>query len=81
MSRSVLMPLRPPRREKAISNMTEKKQRYSISVSGGTYDRMRSIVTGSLVKFVDNIVTTTLDDPVALKSVLARCHPRKEAGT
>ena len=61
--------------------MSKKKQRYSISVSGATYDRMRSIVTGSLAKFVDNIVTTTLDDPAALERTLARCHPRKEAGT
>jgi hypothetical protein len=59
--------------------MTKKKQRYSISVSGGTYDRMRTMVTGSLAKFVDNIVTTALDDPTILARVVAGCQPRKEA--
>ena len=61
--------------------MTKKKQRYSISVSGGTYDRMRTIVTGSLAKFVDNIVTTALDDPAILERVVAKCHSREDAGT
>lgn len=59
--------------------MTKKMQRYSISVSGGTYDRMRTVVTGSLATFVDNIVTTALDDPMIQARVVARCHPRKEA--
>jgi len=59
--------------------MSTKKQRYSISLSGGTYDRMRSMVTGSMAKFVDNVVTTALDDPMILARVSAKCHPRKEA--
>ena len=60
--------------------MTEKKtQRYSISVSARTYDRLRTVVTGSLAAFVDDIVTTTLDDPAILARVVARCHPRKDA--
>ena len=60
--------------------MTEKKmQRYSISVSSRTYDRLRTVVGGSLASFVDNIVTTALDDPAILARVVAKCHPRKQA--
>lgn len=62
--------------------MTEKKtQRYSISVSSRTYDRLRMAVTGSLAAFVDDIVTTALDDPAILSRVGSRCRPRKEADT
>ena len=60
--------------------MTEKKtQRYSISVSSRTYDRLRTAVTGSLPAFVNDIVRTALDDPAILARVVARCRPRKEA--
>ena len=60
--------------------MTEKKmQRYSISVSSRTYDRLRTAVTGSLAAFVDDIVTTALNDPAILARVVAKCHPRKQA--
>ena len=60
--------------------MTEKKtQRYSISVSSRTYDRLRMAVTGSLAAFVDDIVVTALDDPAILARVVAKCRPRKEA--
>ena len=54
-------------------------QRYSISVSSRTYDRLRTAVGGSLAKFVDNIVTTALDDPAILARVVAKCPPRKQA--
>ena len=54
-------------------------QRYSISVSSRTYDRLRTVVTGSLTSFVDNIVTTALNDPVILARVMAKCPPRKQA--
>ena len=57
----------------------KKTQRYSISVSARTYDRLRTAVTGSLAAFVDDIVVDTLDDPAILTRVVARCHPRKEA--
>jgi hypothetical protein len=57
--------------------MSEKKmQRYSISVSSRTYDRIRAAVPGSLAAFVDDIVLTALDDPAILSRVLARCDPR-----
>lgn len=39
-------------------------KRYAISVTGSTYDRLRSVVgTASLQKFVDRIVAGALDDP------------------
>ena len=61
-------------------NMIQKKtQRYSISVSSRTYDRLRTVVAGSLASFVDDIVTTALDDPAILARVVAKCRPRKEA--
>jgi len=56
-------------------------QRYSISVSSRTYDRLRTAVTGSLAAFVDDIVTTALNDPAILARVVAKCHSRKEANT
>ena len=60
--------------------MTETKmQRYSISVSSKTYDRLRSAVDGSLAKFVNDIMTTALDDPSIRARVAAKCHPRKDA--
>ena len=62
-------------------NMTAKKtQRYSISVSSRTYDRLRTAVTGSLslATFVNDIVVTALDDPTILSRVVARCRSRKE---
>ena len=62
--------------------MTDKKtQRYSISVSARTYDRLRTAVTGNLAAVVDDIVVTTLDDPAILARVVTRCHPRKETET
>ena len=54
-----------------------KAQRYSISVSAKTYDCMRAAAPGSLAEFVDDIVTSALDDPAILSRLLAKC-PRKE---
>lgn len=60
--------------------MTEKKmQRYSISVSARTYDRVRAVVPGSLAGFVDGLMVRTLDDPAALARLMAKCQQRKEA--
>lgn len=62
--------------------MTEKKtQRYSISVSSRTYDRLRAVVPGSLATFVDGVVLTALDDPEIRARLVAKCPPRKEADT
>ena len=62
--------------------MTEKKmQRYSISVSSRTYDRLRSVVAGSLAGFVDGLVENTLNDPAILARVVSKCHPRRQADT
>lgn len=54
-------------------------QRYSISVSARTYDRVRAVVPGSLAGFVDDLMTRTLDDPMALARLVAKCHRRKAA--
>lgn len=54
--------------------------RYSISVSSKTYDRLLATVTsGSLARFVDEIVTSALDDPAILVRVVGKCRPRKAA--
>jgi len=65
--------------QQAVKQEAKKKsQRYTISVSARTYDRMREmVVRGSLAGFVDEIVTTALDDPAILSRLLAKC-PRKE---
>ena len=55
----------------------QKIQRYSISVSSRTYDRLRMAVAGSLAAFVDDIVVTALDDPTILARVTAKCRARK----
>ena len=51
-------------------------QRYSISVSGETYDRLRNTVQGSMAAFVDDIVLRTLDDPAILSRVVASCRQK-----
>ena len=56
----------------------KKMQRYSISVSARTYDRLRMAVAGRLSAFVDDMVVTALDDPTILARVMGRCRPRKE---
>lgn len=62
---------------------TEKKpkryaKRYSVSVSGGTYDRLRTAVDGSLAAFVDDIVLAALDNSTIRSRVIAKCY-RKDA--
>lgn len=57
-----------------------KVQRYSISVSSRTYDRLRAKVPGSLAGFVDDALVAALDDPVTLARLVAKCRPRKDAG-
>jgi len=59
----------------------KRKQRYSISVSADTYDRVQEVVSGSLAKFVDTIVETALSDPAISSRLVSRCRPRpaKEA--
>lgn len=52
-----------------------KKRKYSISVKGPTYDRLRSVVMATSVqKFVDGLVIETLDDPAAAARLAARCR-------
>jgi hypothetical protein len=53
----------------------KQKQRYSISVSGQTYARLRTSVTsGSMHKFVDRILVGALDDPAILGRLVAKCQ-------
>jgi hypothetical protein len=60
--------------------MPERKtQRYSISVSARTYDRLRTKVNGSLAGFVDGVMETALDDPAILARLVAKCRSRKDA--
>ena len=58
----------------------KKMSRYSISVSGETYERLRTAVQGSMAAFVDDIVLGALDDPSMLARLLPRCRqkPPKE---
>lgn len=59
----------------------KKQQRYSISVASRTYDRLRAKVSGSLAGFVDDALVAALDDPVTLARLVAKCRPRKDAGS
>ena len=53
----------------------KKKNRYSISVAGPTYDRMRAAYpTGSLARFVDEIVDSALDDPSIAARIATVCR-------
>jgi hypothetical protein len=57
-----------------------KGNRYSISVSGKTYDRLRAAVPrGGVASFVDEIVMNVLDDPAALGRLVAQCRNQGEA--
>jgi hypothetical protein len=50
------------------------KHRYSISVTGHTYDRLRSSVgAASVAKFVDGILTSAIADPTIRNRVLEKC--------
>lgn len=52
-----------------------KTTRYSISVTGKTYDRLRSVVpSGEMARVVDEIVESALDDPEILARIVARCR-------
>jgi len=54
----------------------DKMQRYSISVSGATYDRLRAAVDGRMATFVDDVVRSALDDPAIRARLLTLC-PQK----
>ena len=59
--------------------IAKKIQRYSISVSSKTYDRIRKKVPGSLAGFVDDALASALEDPVTMARLVAKCRPRKDA--
>jgi len=51
-----------------------KANRYSISVSGRTYDRLRVVVPrGRVARFVDDLVTSALDDPKITNRLVDKC--------
>ena len=56
----------------------EQRQRYSVSVSLRTYERLRAVVPGNLAGFVDELVEATLDDPALLSRLVAKCCARQE---
>ena len=52
-----------------------KTSRYSISVSGGTYDRLRiTMPQGGVSGLVDDILTEALDDPAILARLVNKCR-------
>ena len=56
---------------------SERPKRYSISVTGAVYERLRSTVTSaSLQKFVDKILESALDDPATLARIADKCRSR-----
>ena len=56
------------------AGLVRRRQRYSVSVSRRTYERLRAAVPGSLAKFVDEIVAAALTDPSAKERLAARCR-------
>lgn len=52
-------------------------KRYSISVTGATYDRIRDLpeASVSMQRFVDDLIMSAIDDPLVRTRVLAKCHP------
>jgi hypothetical protein len=57
---------------------TKKLNRYSISVTGQTYDRLRATVkSASLQKFVNGILVSALDDPTIAARVTEKCRSRE----
>jgi hypothetical protein len=61
-----------------IKRTKTKDTRYSISVSGKIYDRLRAVVPrGGMASLVDEIVEAALDDPETLARIVARCRPEE----
>lgn len=64
-----------PVRKEDPKQMKRSKNRYSISVSGATYDRLRSVTPrGRLAGFVDGVVASALDDPKILERLTDSCQ-------
>lgn len=64
----------PPMKKTRQRAPRPKLPRYSISISGKTYDRLRGAVTESVATFVDDILTTALDDSTISARLLAACR-------
>lgn len=53
-------------------------KRPSISVTGRTYERLRSaVVSTSVPKFVDGLLTSALADPVIMERLLKKCRSKE----
>ena len=51
-----------------------KPNRYSISVSGKTYDRLcAKVPRGGVACFVDDLVASALDDPAIMSRLVDQC--------
>lgn len=52
----------------------KKPRRYSISVTGRFYEKLRAHVTDeSVASFVDDVIASTLEDPTLSAQVLDAC--------
>lgn len=56
---------------------TKRSPRYSISVSGPTYDRLRGAVPyGGIANFIEGLVSSALADPIISARLLEKCDER-----
>ncbi len=54
---------------------TKRSNRYSISVSGSTYDRLRAATPrGTVTWIVEDLVLSALDDPEIRARVVDKCR-------
>jgi hypothetical protein len=59
---------------------TKRSPRYSISVSGTIYDRLRGAVPqGGIAGFIDGIVSSALADPIITARLLEKCDDERSA--
>lgn len=55
--------------------MSKRSNRYSISVSGVMYDRLRGhVLHGNLAAFVEDVVASALDDPSTRTRLVHQCR-------
>ena len=58
----------------------KRSPRYSISVSGTTYDRLRGAVPqGGIAGFVEGILSSALSDPIIAARLLEKCGDERSA--
>jgi hypothetical protein len=61
--------------ERQERSSKSRPKRYSISVTGETYARLRATVaeSTSIQKFVDDLITSALDDALVAARVVGQC--------